>query len=435
MSNHDGQNDATSVNPASEAKQHQATPMPHIDYLVTGPNGQRKISTGAHFREEVKAVNLGNAAGQLIFGEALAGEVRESLSKHHSFEARLEAADPRRIECEDDYGAAADTVRALARVPLNGVAPSRRRTVNIVKVLLLAGDTCVLANQAYRASTPIWLALPLGLSLAASVVAIGSKCGHEIATSEQRRARGRALDNTPGVVRPFYDVDHAAEQISLWQKLSIAAAIIMFFALYLLGTGSGDPALLSMGYGLLGALTVAGSAALEASAANDAAEQLERALHRRRDAANELREFESMEGHAAESASDATMLEVASLHRAHAVTSTVINTTERLTDTPEVGGYLDGGHVPVLKEVAAPETVHRISIVHYPQRSTRIRRRAAQSSSTEDDETIDETHPSPSVQLGPPRSRSHSRPTPESTTSSTVETHDGSSLESSKKAK
>jgi hypothetical protein len=287
------------------------------------------------------------------------------LAEHHGVEARLEATEPRRRISEQLGVAAANVVAALREVPLNDIDPIRRVSVNISKLLLIIGDTCVLANQVYRASTPIWLAIPLGLSLATSVVAIGSKCGHEIATDQQRRDRGPAPEGAPSIVRPLYDNGTAEERHLLWQRLSFLAAGVMFLALYFIGSGSGDPIQLAAGYGLLAALTVAGSAGAEAYAANDAAEQRDRAERRLARMGDELREFEDLEQLSAQRYGEAKVLEAAVYHRGVATATTVTATANRLPDSPEVGGYVDGEHIPVTDP---PPTPREQSLLPVPRR-------------------------------------------------------------------
>ena len=357
---------STKINPAASAETINSTQLPHVDYLVTGQNAERRIPADARFREEARAVNLGHAAGHAVVSEALAQDILPPLAEHYGTEARLEASEHRRHISEQLHVAAANVAAALREVPLNDVDPIRRLSVNVGKLLLIIGDTCVLANQVYRASTPIWLAIPLGLSLATSVVAIGSKCGHEIATTQQRRDRGPAPEYAASVVRPLYDNGTAEERHLLWQRLSYLAAGVMFLALYFIGSGSGDPVELAAGYGLLAALTVAGSAGAEAYAANDAAEQREQAERRLARMGNELREFEDLEKLSAQRYGEAATLEVAAHHRGVATATTVTATANRLPDSPEVGGYIDGEHIPV---TAAPPSPRAQSVLPVPRRT------------------------------------------------------------------
>ena len=389
---------STRVNPAASSEVISATRLPLVDYLVTGPNAESMIPAEAHFREEARAVNLGHAAGHVVVGEALRDEIRAPLAAHLGAEARREAAEPRRRTARQIHAAAADVVLALRAVPLNDVDPVRRWSANGAKVLLIIGDTCVLANQVYRAATPIWLAIPLGLSLATSVVAIGSKCGHEIATDHQRRDRGRAPERAPSIVRPYYDDGAAEERFRIWQRLCFIAAGAMFFSLYFMGSGSGDPAVLAAGYGLLGALTVAGSAGAEAYAANDAAEQRERAEVRLTRSSVQLREFEDLEQRSAHQLSEATALETAAHHRGVAIAATVTATANRLPDTPEIGGYLEAGHIPMAVPPPTPIT---------PLVSSITNRRRTQPGDVQSESRIPEIHTTPNAEVdlnstGPP---------------------------------
>ena len=345
---------STIVNPAAFAEAIREEQLPHIDHLVTGEKAERKIGSEAHLREEARALNLGHAAGHASYGDALSSEVREPLAEHHGLEAQLEAAEPRRHVSEQLHASAANLVVALRAVPFNSIDPLRKRLNNVAKVLLITGDTSVLGDQVYRASTPIALALLLGLSLATSVVAVGAKCGHEIAAAHQRKERGDAPDGAISLVRPLYDDGTAEERYRFWLHLAYMAAAVMFLALFFIGHGSGDAEELAVGYGLLGALTVAGSAGAEAYATNDAAEQQGLAENRLAESEDALKEFEGLEARSAAASSFATSTEHASRHSAVATAATVTVTANRLPDSPEVGGYVDGGHLPVTAAPPSP---------------------------------------------------------------------------------
>ena len=72
------------------------------------------------------------------------------------------------------------------------------------------------------------------------------------------------------------------------------------------------------------------------------------------DSGDELKEFEGVEQRSASAGSQATTKEHAARHRAVATAATVTATANRLPDTPEVGGYVDGGHIPVTAPPPAP---------------------------------------------------------------------------------
>lgn len=332
----------------------RSEPLAHIDYLVMGEHAERKLPPDARFREESRAVNLGNAAGHAHYGDVLTGTIRDAQAEHDGLESRLEAAEPRRHGAEQLHALQASRVAALAAVPLSAVDPIRKHLNGVAKLLLITGDTSVIADQVFRASTPMVLALLLGVSLATSVVAIGAKCGHEMAAADQRKDRGSAPPDAQPVVTPFYDNGTAEDQQRVWRTLSAVAAGTMFLALFLIGRGSGDPAELALGYGMLGALTVAGSAAAEAYATNDVAEQLTAAERRLGKRADQLVAFEDAEDRSAERASFASTTERAARHGAVATAATVTATANRLPETPEVGGYVDPGHVPTTPEPRAP---------------------------------------------------------------------------------
>jgi hypothetical protein len=158
-------------------------------------------------------------------------------------------------------------------------------------------------------------------------------------------------------VLPYYDDGTDDERYRLWQQLAYVAAGVMFLALFFISHGSGDPAELAIGYGMLGALTVAGSAAAEAYATNDAAKQRTLAERLMAECAEELIEFEELEQNSAFAGSDAATTELAARHSALATAATVTVTANRLPDAPEVAGYIDGGHIPTTAPMSTPAQV------------------------------------------------------------------------------
>lgn len=357
----------TSVNPATSAEAIGSKPLPYVDHLVIGQNAEAKFPLDAKFRDEVQAVNLGHAAGHAHYSDKVKEDVRDAQAEHEGLQAHLEGIEPIRRQLEGNLATEGTTLRALAVVPLKGVSPTHKRLAGVAKVFLITGDTSILADQAFRASTPLVLSILLGLSLATSVVAIGAKCGYELAATEQRKARGRVTGDVHLTTRPFYDRDTTEDLPRFWIALSAIAALTMLFAVFLLGHGSGDPAELALGYGFLGALTVAGSAAAEAYAANPAADELA-ASHAEFDGhAAPLTAHADLEKNSATKRSFAETSEHVARHGSIAVDATVTAEAGRLVDTPEVGGYVDGGHIPIT--TTPPEPMDLPSLHTPPTRS------------------------------------------------------------------
>ena len=353
--NSDNPQDSISyINPHAHAESVREVAMPVADNIIAYENGERLVPEGKRTREEARAVELGKAVGQGSLKDSIETSVRDPLARHEGLEALLDSSGPRRTTREQLHAAAVVLVAVLRAVPLNAVSASRKTFNKRAKPLFIIGDTAVLADQVYRAGTPIWLALPLGLSLATAVVAIGTQCGHEIATARQRRKRGKPAPDAPAAVVPLYDDGSGDESFTLWLQFAMAAAAAIFLALLFTGIGAGDSAKTAMGFGLLGALTVVGSIGSEAYATNDAAEQLEAAEATMAKDSQELKAFDSLEQESASARSVATTSEAAGRHGAAAALATATSTANRLPDTPEVGGYIDSGNIPAIEAPPAP---------------------------------------------------------------------------------
>jgi hypothetical protein len=327
--------------------------MPHNDEMCVDTDGNRFDPSAAPYREETRARDLGNAAQHASYGAALDDEVAHHSAEHTGTEAFLEATEPERSLREQLLARAAQCLAEIADVPLNAIARYRKAISSAGKAGFVIGDTAVLANQLYRASTPLPLAVVVGVSLAVTVVMIGTQCGHELAAASQRHVRGSAPAGALAA-KGLYDSGEVDDSYRFWLWLAAGAAAAMFLSLFFLGRGSGDPGQLALGYGLLGALTVAGSACAEAYAANDAAEQLKGAEVNMSKAAEELVPWGKAEYTSAASATTASLTDVAARHLAVATGATVAETSNRLTDTPAIGGYIDGGHIPLTPALPLP---------------------------------------------------------------------------------
>jgi hypothetical protein len=266
---------------------------------------------------------------------------------HAGKEAWLNGSEPRRDLAEQKHEQRARIWSALNAIPQNALDPHRKVIAYSAKAGFVLGDTAVLSDQLYRSGTPLWLAAFVGLSLAVTVVMVGTQCGHEMGAENQRKLRGSAPADSPAAVRTFYDSGDAEVSYKRWLYLAYVAGAAMFLSLFFLGVGSGDPAQLALGYGLLGCVTVAGSVCAEAYATNDVAENLRAAELGMNETGEALGEFETAEADSAVARTTATLTEAGARHRSVATSTTVTATADRLPDTPEVAGYIDAGHIPV----------------------------------------------------------------------------------------
>jgi len=282
----------TLVSPAGLAETKAGEPMPHVDDLLVDEHGQRRLAPDHKYREEVRAKHLGAAAGHATYADDLKTDVLPQAATLDAKEAQLRAAEARRVPAEQQHENDHQNLSDLKEVPHGVIDPQRRIIGKIAKIGFVIGDTSVLANALYRSGAPLLLALLVGLSLAMTVVMIGTYAGHETAAASQRTLRGEPPKNAAGGVRALFDSAAKPDSTGpLGQRAVYAAAAVMLLSLFLLGVGSGDPKALALGYGLLGSLTVLGSACAEAYATNEAADQrayTERAVQRSGEA---LKEF------------------------------------------------------------------------------------------------------------------------------------------------
>jgi len=336
----------TVINPAALAETKAREPMPHVDDLLLDENG-RRLPADHKYREEVRAKHVGIAAGHATYADDLKTDILPEAATRDAKEALLEAAEPRRGLAEEQHANDNQSLRDIKNVPHSVIDPQRKTMSKAAKIGFVIGDTSVLADQLYRSGTPLVLALLVGLSLAMTVVMIGTHVGHESAAAFQRKLRGGRPDDVPVGVRALFDSGYEPDSGGLLGQGAVyAAAGVMFLALFFLGVGSGDPKALALGYGLLGALTVLGSVCAEAYATNEAADQRklnEASVHISGDV---LKEFEGLEADSAAAGTTARLSDVAARHIAVATSATVTNTANRLPDHPDVSGYADGGHLP-----------------------------------------------------------------------------------------
>lgn len=157
-------------------------------------------------------------------------------------------------------------------------------------------------------------------------------------------------------VRTLYHSDDS-QPTTLWMRMVYVASACMFLALVMLGIGNGDPKSLALGYGLLGAITVLGSLCAEAYATNEAADQLKAAAEGVASSGTNLQDFEQAEADSAKASVKAKLADTAARHTALSTSITVTTIANRLIDNPNIGGYVDSGHIPVPEAPPAPDTV------------------------------------------------------------------------------
>jgi hypothetical protein len=337
------------VNSAAVGAEVRSTAVPiSDDHLRTDEGELVELTTT---REEHRAAMLGVGAQHAVMDECITrgctSGVAELLSEHDAIEAELAGGDVRRSVTEQLYAHVAQELLDVQSVPNNQVSRKRLITSLIAKGLFVAGDTAALGGIIYRSGQPLALSLVMGVSMAATVIGAGTQAGHEVALHHQRRERGRPPAGCPAGVLDLFDDGSAAERYRWWLTAGLVAGCGLFVALTLLGVGLGDPAAVAMGWGLLAALTFAGSAAIEGYATNAAAERL-RVIEGRL-AALECRlvPFEVREHRAARALSLARSLNIAARHRALAAGVTVSVVADRTPDNPHVWGYADYGAFPL----------------------------------------------------------------------------------------
>jgi len=187
------------------------------------------------------------------------------------------------------------------------------------------------------------MAMLIGISLAVSIVMCGAKAGHEMAAAAQRRLRGRSPVNVTSAHISYYDSDrNEAYGDSVWLILACGVTAAMFLSIYFISSSGGDPKGMALGFGFLGALTVLGSAAAQASATNDVADAREEIGKEMEYLTYVLTTgFDRLEREYAEAAAGVTMLASANALTAAAAGSTAQVEADRRPSTPQVFGYED----------------------------------------------------------------------------------------------
>ena len=331
------------VNPAEVAKKVAETPFPIDDELLRDPEtGDRKFPTGVTY-EAVRASTLGSSVEGLTYAAGLRGELLALAMKAEGDNAFIESAEGRGQLYWWQLQDAAEELRSLGSLPLSRRSGLSRQVALIAKLAFIIGDTSMLSNQLYRSGSPMWMAMLIGISLATSVVMSGGKAGSEIAAAAQRRLRGKPPVNVTSTHISYYDSDcNEAYGDSVWLILACGVTAAMFLSIYFISSSGGDPKGMALGFSFLGALTVLGSAAAQASATNDVADAREEIGKEMEDLTYVLTtDFDRLEREAAEAAAGATILASATALTAASAGNTTMVEADRRASTPQVFGYKD----------------------------------------------------------------------------------------------
>jgi hypothetical protein len=348
------------ISPAAEAA--NVSPPKYEDDVLTDSKGNRRSPPdGAEYRYEHLAKELGTGAGHVTYAAGIEENVAEPLSRHHELDATLGASGPQRDLDEQLHGHRSNLLAAHLGVPLVALDPVRKRLALVGKALLVAGDTAIVGNQIWRSGgSPMLLALVLGLAIAGSVVAVGAKAGQQIAAAQQRRQRGPLPDGAPANLRAYYDDQATSEMYRFWLFALGATGLVMGVSVFMIGFGSGDGAVMSLGYGFVASLTVLGSAAVEAYATNQAGEELVRLGEEHRTSRDLLNGYAGAEGNAARARSLAATGDLVARHHAVAADGTTRMIAYRqFVAEPRIGGYFETEAMPATESAPKPtEIVH-----------------------------------------------------------------------------
>jgi hypothetical protein len=367
----DGPDRVVHVNPTVSAYEIARAPVPVADDHLRDDAGGLVVPNSS--REERRASALRVATKHDVLNERITGAVLAPYREHDGDEARLLAGEVRRAAAEQLFVHAAEERLAAESVP-NSTLSKKRKVIGLAaKGAFLVGDTTALGGIFYRAGMPLVLAIPMGLSMAGTVVGAGSQLGREIALHNQRRDRGTAPDDCPRSISDLFDDGQSTERYNVWLTFGLIASGVLLCALSMLGIGLGDPPAVAIGFGLLTALTFVGSAATDAYSTNAAAELIEDCVKRMAVHAPVLVHFEELEARAAAAGRTAHLQLVAAAHAASAAGITTGEVANRATDNPNVFGYEDSGAIETPDTVSAPTELDVADTVRTAAERSRVR--------------------------------------------------------------
>jgi len=220
-------------------------------------------------QREEQANRLGISTGASVLAES-ARKVFNHLASRAKKLAYLADIEQVRGSDEEEYVELRTQQQDLAYYcGTAGYNATRKRLSLWSKPGFVIGDMMVFASVIKRDSGSggvgnNLVAYLVGVSLATTAVAVGTKFGRELALAHERRKRGPAPKGAPSHVLRFFATGDSDDEGRIWRNLAVVAALVLLFAVALISKSAGDSAATALGYGLLATLTFAGSAAAEA---------------------------------------------------------------------------------------------------------------------------------------------------------------------------
>lgn len=337
------------VNPTAQAAEIAATPLSVADDELRDADGNR-VTLG-RTREEVRANRLGSAAGSAVYDARARDELARLRAEAAGLKAEYTACEDRRDMARADHTVLTRAWRDTYEIACGTLARKRKQLAMIAKPAFITGDSAVMAVLMVRSGAPVWLAVLLGISMALSILMVGSHFGTQLALASQRRLRGPAPTDSQLAHRDLYDDGRTDADLQRWLMLGLGTAGALLVAVMLIGVGQGDAPALAFGYGLLTSLTFGGAAGAEAYGTNAVAERREHLGSQLTISAASLAVFESLAGRAAKAAELANSLALAAEHAAFtaAVTTEVI--ADRTPDNAPVFGHAHPDPPEVFKAI------------------------------------------------------------------------------------
>lgn len=337
MSDKSPSDDEFAVNPAAQAAEIAATSLSVADDELRDGNGNRVALVRT--REEVRANRLGTAAGSAVYDARARDELARLRAEAAGLGAEHTASEARRDTARADHTVLDRAWRNTFEIGSGILARKRKRLALVAKPAFVTGDSAVMAVLMVRSGAPIWLAVLLGISMALSILMVGSQFGQQLALASHRRLRGPAPKDSPPVDRDLYDDGRTDAELQRWLVLGLGTAAALLVAVMLIGVGQGDTPALAFGYGLLTSLTFGGAAGAEAYGTNAVAERREHLESQLTISSSRLAAFEQLAGRAATATELANSLALAAEHGAFtaAVTTEVI--ADRTPDNAPVFGH------------------------------------------------------------------------------------------------
>ncbi len=282
-----------------------------------------------------------------MIGDGLREQITPLLGKAAAAEATADSAVDLRTSAIGEIARLDKTITIVDQVPDTTITAKREALSLGFKVGFFVGDSTILALLFNRAGSPLVLSLLAGVSLASSMVAVGSTAGHRRAAFDQRDGRGDAPANCDLSVRHLFreqaPADLAADEEFVpsrpdvpWVAASAMVAAATFVGLLMLGLNAGDGTKFAVGAALLAAVTVVGSAAAEAFGTNEGADLRKRLTKQKAAPCALIEEHAELNATAAEARARSQSLMVALIHTAHGAARSTRWLAGREPDNPRV---------------------------------------------------------------------------------------------------